>query len=100
MPRLNVSVKHNLGKEEATRRIKHLIDEMKNQIGDTVSNVQESWIDNTATFSFHVMGMAVEGALYVEPLQVQLVGKLPIAALPFKAKLQKDLECKARQLLA
>ena len=100
MPTVKVSVPHNLGADEAKKRITHLFTETKGQLGNTVTDVQESWIDNKGIFSFKAMGFTVGGNLSVESAVVDVEVNLPFAALPFKSKLENELTTRAKALLS
>ena len=100
MPRMNISVPHELSVNEATKRIKNLIMEFKAQHGDKVTDVKEAWVDVTACFSFRVLGFFVEGNLYVKASEIHLDGKFPIAAIPFKGMVERDIKEKAQVLLS
>jgi hypothetical protein len=65
MPSIKVSVPHKLGADEAKKRITQLISETKNQFGNKVSDVKESWTDHRGDFSFRAMGFSVSGVLKV-----------------------------------
>ncbi|MBW2194947.1 MAG: polyhydroxyalkanoic acid system family protein [Deltaproteobacteria bacterium] len=100
MPRMNISVPHQLSVKEATKRIKNLVMEFKTQIGDKVTDVNESWVNDAACFSFRILGFLVEGNLYVKASEIRLDGKFPIAALPFKGMVERDIKEKAQVLLS
>jgi hypothetical protein len=100
MPSIKLSVPHKLGADEAKRRITHLLEDTKGKLGNVVTNVQESWSGNKGAFTFHAMGFPVSGTLDVEPTLVNLEVKLPFAALPFKGKMESELQTKAKELLA
>jgi len=100
MPKINLSIPHNLGQEEAKRRITSLIADCRAQFAGRVSNVAESWTDYTEVFSFHAKGFSVRGRLDVQPGQVLLEMHLPLAAWPFKSRIENEILTHARQLLA
>lgn len=100
MPSLKVSVPHGLSQEEATRRLKNFINEMKAQYGNQAGNLQESWTGNIGKFSMDVMGMALSGVLNIEPDQVHVEAQYPMAAMMFKGKIESTLREKISQLLA
>ncbi len=100
MPRMSISLPHELGVKEATKRIKSLLMEFKTQIGGKVTDVKESWVDDTSSFSFRILGFSVEGNLYVKASEIRLDGKFPIAALPFKGMVERDIKEKAQVLLS
>ncbi len=100
MPSIKVSVPHQLGVDEAKQRIMRLLSEAKGQMGNKVSDLEESWTNNRGTFRFKAMGFAVSGHLQIEVDTVNVEANLPFAALPFKNRLEGDLLKKARDLLS
>jgi len=100
MPVIKISVPHQLGAEEAKKRITKLLGETKAQYGDKISDLEETWVDNRGQFRFKAMGFAVSGSLQVQPGQVEGELNLPFAALPFKSKIESDLSTRAKALLA
>jgi hypothetical protein len=100
MPKMTLVVPHKLGTEEAKRRITQLITDTKEQFGSMISDVGESWSDNTDDFSFRAMGLAVSGQLQVEANSVQIEINFPFAALPFKSRVEKEILSHAQALLA
>lgn len=100
MPDMKVTVPHSLPKEEAKARIQKLVGELQKQYAGMVKNIQEKWTGDTGEFSFEMMGFTVGGAVFVEPSQVRLEGKLPMAAMMFKSKVEDSIRTKAAELLA
>lgn len=100
MPVIKISVPHQLGAEEARKRITKLLGETKAQYGDKITDLEETWVDNRGQFRFKAMGFSVSGNLEVEPSRVQGELNLPFAALPFKSKIESDLSIRAKALLA
>ena len=95
-----MSVSHNLPKEEALKRIKTLLGEVKTQFAENIYNLNERWDGDTGTFSFSAMGFSVSGTLTVKPDSVELAGNLPLAAGFFKGKIEKVVKERAKTLLA
>lgn len=100
MANINIVVSHHLTQDEALKRIKTLLGEVKNQFTDKISNPHEEWNDNTGKFSFSVMGFSVSGTLTAKPSEVELSGKLPFAARFFKKKIESKIREQADILLA
>ncbi len=100
MPSLKIDVPHRLTEAEAMRRIQNLLTEIKRDYGDRVSDLRESWTDSGGTFSFRAMGFAVSGTLRSRPGIVELSGDYPLAARPFKGKIEGMIRERAEQLLA
>src|SRR3990172_9314383 len=99
MPNIKISVPHGLGQTEAIQRIKSLVTQVKSQFTDRVSNVQENWTENIGVFEMTIMGFQVSGLIRVEANQIQMEGQIPIAALPFRGKIESTIREKARTLL-
>lgn len=100
MSKLNITVPHKLSQNEALRRIKTLLGEVKAQFTNKIKDLSEQWNGNTGTFSFSVMGFSVSGTLVVKDSKVELFGNLPFAATFFKGKIESTIRERARSLLA
>ena len=100
MPKMSIVVPHQLSQDEAMARIKNLLGEVKADYGDKVTDLHESWSGHRGEFAFKAMGFAVSGALDVKPGEVSLNGSLPLAATPFKSKIESTIRTRATQLLA
>ncbi len=100
MAKLNMSVPHKLSQDEALRRIKNLLGEVKNQFADEISDLREEWNGNMGKFSFSAMGFSMSGTLTVNPSEVELSGNLPFAATFFKGKITSTIRERAETLLA
>ncbi|MBN8788550.1 MAG: polyhydroxyalkanoic acid system family protein, partial [Terrimonas sp.] len=61
MASLNINIPHSLPKEEALSRIKGLLQQVKGEQANVVSNVQENWEGDKGTFSFSAMGFDLSG---------------------------------------
>jgi len=100
MPRLAMEVVHALGREEAGRRLKEKFSSVKQEHGDQVNDLRDQWEGNTFSFGFKAMGMKVEGTVSVEEDRVTLDAKLPLAAMMFKAKIQRAIREELGTLLS
>ena len=100
MPSFKMSVPHNLSQDEAQRRIQSLLGDLKQQYGDQITDLQESWSGTTGTFAMTAMGMKLSGTLAVQPNEVALDGSIPFAAVPFKGQIEKLIREQAEKLLA
>lgn len=100
MPALEINVTHHLPQEEALKRIQHLLEEVKKDHGDKISNLQEQWNANTGTFSFSAMGFDIAGTVTVTPAVVEIRGKIPFAVSLFKGTITRAINEKAGELLA
>jgi hypothetical protein len=104
MPNMTASIPHQLGREEAKRRIQQHIGAARQQYGAMASNVREEWEDNQLDFAVTAMGQAVSGNLVVHDdmvhLTVALTGFLGIFAGTIKQRVEqqgKDILSLTRQ---
>jgi hypothetical protein len=100
MPKISLSVSHQLGQEAAKNRIAVLIADSRDRFAGQVSQVTESWNGYVDAFSFKAKGFSVSGKLDVQPAQVMIELHLPWAAYPLKGRIEKEILTHARQLLA
>jgi predicted NBD/HSP70 family sugar kinase len=100
MPKIELTVAHQLGQEEARNRITSLMADSRTRFAGKISNVAETWNGYVDAFSFEAMGFSVTGKLEVQPGQVLVEMHLPWAAYPFKARIENEILTHARQLLA
>jgi len=100
MPNLKMTVPHRIPQDEALKRIKGLLGQVKQQYADKASDLHEEWSGNTGTFSFSAMGFPVSGTLNVKASEVELNGNLPFAASFFMGKIESTIRERATTLLA
>jgi len=100
VPKSTIVVPHRLGKEEALTRIQSILVKAKEQYGDRITDLQESWTADGGTFSFKAMGFKISGSMKVTDTDVEIVGDYPFAALPFKGTIETTLRERAERLLA
>lgn len=100
MPKMNLTVTHRLSQEEALRRVQGLLEDLRSQYSDQISDLREQWNDNKCQFSFSASGFSVSGTLTVTSSNVELSGDLPWAASLFKGKIESTIRERAEELLA
>lgn len=99
MSALNLSIPHQLPKEEALSRIKNLLANLKEEKKDMISNLQEEWQEDQGRFSFKAMGFDLSGNIQVNPDSVEINSQLPMAVSLFKGKIASIIQDKAAELL-
>jgi hypothetical protein len=100
MPKIKLSVPHQLGQNEAKSRIARLIAETRGKFGDKVTDLEEVWTGNIDAFSFRTMGFDIDGELIVEHAELVIDINFPWLALPFKSRVESEILKHARELLA
>jgi hypothetical protein len=100
MPQFNSEVAHQLGKQQATERLKRFIDNLRQQYAQQVSDIQGQWLDNTLNFSLTTYGFSIDGILDVLDDRAVVQGNLPLAALPFRGKIEQSITNELKRELA
>ena len=83
-----VSIPHQLGKEEALRRLQTGTGRLRSQFGDKLGTIEDTWTGDHADFRVSVLGQTVTGGLDVMPNEVRVEVNLPwmLAMVAEKAK--------------
>lgn len=95
-----VSVPHQLSEDEALRRIKLLVADLKTRYGTQVSNVTEQWRDNRCEFSLKMKMFKIAGSILVQGSAVEIRGKMPPGTGRFEGRAKSLIEDGAKSLLA
>jgi putative polyhydroxyalkanoate system protein len=100
MPSMSITTPHALGAEEASSRLKHFFDKLKERHADKMSNLEEQWEGNRLNYAFSTYGFHIKGDVTVEPNEVKVNGALPFAAMMFKGKIEQTVRDELEKLLA
>jgi hypothetical protein len=91
MPKINVTVPHQLGQQAATERLHSFLGKLKEKHQDQVSNLQEDWTDNSLKFSFKSFGFQFQGTGSISDTDAKIDLDLPFAAMMFKGKIEGEI---------
>jgi hypothetical protein len=91
---LVVSIPHNLGKAEATRRLQTGVGQLKQQFSGQIASFDEQWQADRMSFKVGAMGQTVTGHLDIQEdavrVEVQLPWILAMAAEKARGFIQKQ----------
>ena len=99
MPKIHLSIPHNLPVNDAQSKVKTLLSSIRTQYSDSISDLEESWSGNTGRFKFKAMGFKVSGVIVFDNNSVNLTGDIPFLALPFKGKIEAAILAEANKIL-
>jgi hypothetical protein len=99
MPKISLSVPHQLSQETAKNRISGLIADSRERFAGQISQASESWNGYVDDISFQALGFSVTGKIDVQPNEVLIELNLPLAAYPLKGRIEKEILAHARELL-
>ena len=87
----------------SVQRLKQLLDQMRRQYSEFISEVNGEWVENLLTFSLKAHGpipIKIDGTLKVDDHLASLSGTLPFAALPFRGKIEQSIVSELRRELS
>lgn len=100
MPSFGAEVSHDLGQEQAAARLRGFADALRARYQDQIKDLEETENeDGSMSFSFKTMGLKIGGDIHVGDDTVKLDGKLPIAAIAFKGKIEKEIREQLERVL-
>lgn len=100
MASLDITIPHQLPRQEALNRIRGLLQQLQKEQADTIKNVSEKWNDNEGEFSFTARGFDLAGKIKVEDNLVHIDGQLPFALSFFKGMIADVIKKKAGEILS
>ena len=92
---LTVEIPHDLGREEARRRVEQGFDRLQHQFGGGgMAKLEKRWVGDQLSFQAQVLGQAVNGRLdvlaQVVRMELDLPPLLAMIAGTLKGRLQKE----------
>lgn len=100
MPSLHVTVPHTLSRQEARDRLVRFIDLLRENYGSQVSDLEQSWEDDTLRFQFRTYGFKLAGRIAVTDHELDAQGDLPLSALIFRHKIEAGIREQLTRLVA
>jgi hypothetical protein len=83
VPKFQTEIPHTLSADEAKNRLERFIESLLATSGDKVSDLTQSWNDNTLNFAFKTFGFKIAGAITSLEKKLDVVGDIPVAAMMF-----------------
>ena len=99
MPQFSVTVPHQTSQQEATERVRSLVDRIAQSQAGQVEVLEQTWADNVLNFGFKSFGMKITGSMTVGPNDVRVVGDIPFAAMLFKGKIESGIQEQLTRML-
>jgi hypothetical protein len=100
MPNITVTVGHNLGQDEALKRVKAFVSQQKTQYASMMGNLQESWNGYVGSFSGTGSGMSASVQVTVNPSDVVMDVTLPAIAVFMKGPIETGIREQLTKALA
>src|SRR5215467_1943023 len=100
MPTLKMSIPHRLSQEEAMKRVQALMDRLKTEHADKLSNVNIDWSGNISNLQFVAKGFHIAGTIHVQSSTVDIQAKVPLIVSLYGQKIKDIIEKESEQLLS
>lgn len=92
MPKITKTFTHNLGKDEAVRRLRERISTEKINKSNVATVTKEVWTDPyNLDFAMSVLTYRIDGALHIDDSEVKLELNLPFGAMMFKGMVESQI---------
>ncbi|MGI5831227.1 MAG: polyhydroxyalkanoic acid system family protein [Thermoguttaceae bacterium] len=93
MPKISLSFPHDLGKEEAIKRIRRAIETEKVTMSNIVTDSSEKWVgDDHVDWTMTIFTYPVSGTLDIRESTVDVTLNLPMAATMVTGMIKNQLE--------
>ena len=99
MSNLTITIPHQLGREEAKRRIREQASQLLGQEGGLLQRVEQRWEGDTLHFLVAAVGQSVSGTAQFTDQNVQLDIALPWMLALLAGTMKKQIEQQGRKLL-
>jgi hypothetical protein len=99
VPKLKLEIPHTLSADEAKSRLERFIESLQNKFQDKVSDLEQSWNNNTLSFSFKSFGFKVAGAIASLENKLDVNGEIPFTAMMFKGKIESEIREQLARLM-
>lgn len=100
MPKVDIAIAHQLGTEEATRRLQDRFHNIKEKFGPQVTDMEERWNGDSLQFGFRTFGLKISGQVESKPEEVKVRADLPMAAMMFKGQIEQQIREELTRILA
>lgn len=99
MPNLTITIPHQLGRDEARRRIAEQASQLQGQHGGMLERIEQRWDGDTLHFLVGAVGQSISGTLRVAEQDVHLEVALPWMLALLAGTVKKQIERQGHKLL-
>lgn len=99
MPKFNIEVPHPLSQQEAKARLERFSETLQQKFQNQVSDLQQSWNNDTLHFQFKTFGIQLAGDITVAASALRVAVELPFTAMMFKGKIESAIRDELQRLV-
>ena len=89
MPKINVTIPHQLEKSVAMEKVQPALEKTASDFQG--QNLMIDWQEDKANFQFKSLGFSIKGTVVVDASEVVVDLELPFAAMMYKEKAEKGI---------
>lgn len=97
---MRIEYSHGLGKDTAYKRIERLLQSLKEEYGDKITDIQQTRSGNTINFDMTVQGYDIKGKIDVNDDKVTFEASLPFIVRMFSGKIEQGIRSKLEDILS
>ncbi len=99
MTEVQISIPHQLGKDEAMRRLAQAVADARIKYGSIVHFAEENWSDGSLSFAVGALSQLLRGTVDVTDTNADLRMQWPLLLRPLQGKFTNLLQARGAQLL-
>jgi putative polyhydroxyalkanoate system protein len=99
MSNLTINIPHELGRDEARRRIQQQVEDLRRQHAGLLSRLEDRWSGDRLDFTVSVLGQTLTGQAFVEDKAVRLEIALPWMLAMLAGPVKQRIEQQGHNLL-
>ncbi len=96
---MKVIVNHTLSRADALQCSKEILEHLRRQHATSITSVVEVWTDYKSDFSFRYRNMSITGNIFVNENNIEISGRLPMAAMLFNGIIEDTIKREAAAML-
>jgi putative polyhydroxyalkanoate system protein len=100
MPKLSVTVPHDMEQDQAVERLKERFGDLQRRFGDSVQDFEEQWDGNVLSYRFTTLGVKVRGTVTAVDSHVTVTAELPLLAMALKGTIETQIRSELEKILA
>jgi hypothetical protein len=99
VPKFHFEVPHSLTAADAKSRVERFAESLQSKFAEKVSDLTQSWNDNTLAFAFKTFGIKISGDITAKDNVLDVNGEIPFTAMMFKGKIESDVKEQLARLM-
>lgn len=97
--KLTMSIPHQLGRQEAKRRVEEQLGRLRKEMGGAMATLKEQWTGDTLHFTASPGGAAISGTASFEDEKIELEVMLPWLFAMLGSSIRHRIERESQKLL-